>query len=87
MSSDSNCTDIIICKFNHNPLNAEIICKKTSQPKACFQLEIIINVFVAISDSFEYLCYRSTIIINIFTSYSAGIDFGCQSLTSIMSKF
>ena len=30
------------------------------RPKELFQFEIIINVFVNLSDSFEYLCYVST---------------------------
>ena len=40
---------------------------KPWKPKGFIQFEIIINVLVIQSDSFEYLCYGSTIIINIFT--------------------
>ena len=35
-------------------------------PKCLIPFEITINVFVSLSDSFEYLCYRSNAIINIF---------------------
>ena len=35
-----------------NPQSAELICKKTSQPKGYFQFEIIINVLVS---SFRFI--------------------------------
>ena len=51
------------------PRSAEIICKKHRNQMVCFQFEIIINVSLALSDSFEYysVCYGSTVITNIFT--------------------
>ena len=40
---------------------------KPWRSKGFFQFEIIINVLVSFTASFEYLCYRSTAIINYFT--------------------
>ena len=42
--------------------NAELFVNKSWRPRGYFQFEVIINVLVALSDSFEYLCYGSTAI-------------------------
>ena len=45
--------------------NAEICLYKAWKRKGFFQIEIIRNVLLALSVSFEYICYGSTAIINI----------------------
>ena len=48
-----------------NPYNAELFLFKRWRLKLFFHFEIIINILVSLSDSFEYLCYVSPSIINI----------------------
>ena len=43
--------------------------------KGFFQFEIMLNILLDVSDSFDYLCYRYTANINNVYSYSVGIDF------------
>ena len=48
-----------------NPYTAKICLYKPWKPKGFFQFEIIINILVSPSSSFECICYGSTAIINI----------------------
>ena len=65
---------ILECACPFNPSAAEFSCVNHGDQSGFFQFEIIINIFLNRSDSFEYLCYVSTAIRNIFYFFSAGID-------------
>ena len=54
----------IVC-LQLTPYNAEIFVVYTMETKGFVQLEIIIIILLALSDSLKYLCYESTVIIHI----------------------
>ena len=73
---------------NHfNPYNAELILYKPWRLKGFSKFEIIINILVSSSGSFEYICYGSTTFRNILILSVRGPSLLRQNLTSTDVRF